>query len=489
MNLNSGLHYTKKNPLNTNITKIVNLILSNQPIFISNSKYHNNFINKIRIMKKGYSMKNSNLKKYKSSFINDNKTFLNRDMSKINIQNRSNINIKNICNKQKLNKNNNSFYISKPYKYNENIINNEIPNSNISHKKKNKNIIFNQKLKSKLKLKKSKSFSISRNLSCSTGSADIQKITNQNISSGAKSNNKKSRINLTIKGKNKRNSKFYLIKKNKNFSNDLKAKINLYIEQQKKYTQRINKKDDNYFCFIKNNFNKKNKYLPFSNERHKKITKYEKNNTFGNFTTNNSDKENTNNSIKKNNMITNHNNCNNIHYYTTNFNNSTNITETNNDFNNEKFSNRKKILKKKINLPFHPNSKKEDYNINNNSHYDSKKSLIRNNKSEVNIPYNKKNKIKIIRESSTHNFKLINFKNQQNKNYNINNTSREKFNSFIGLYKNQNIINSFDAASINNKSTISKKDMNEFCEGIEMNHFRIVTIIQENKRLLKNNEK
>ena len=334
MNLNSGLHYTKKNPLNTNITKIVNLILSNQPIFISNSKYHNNFINKIRIMKKGYSMKNNNLKKYKSSFINDNKTFLNRDMSKINIQNRSNINIKNICNKQKLNKNNNSFYISKQYKYNENIINNEIPNSNISYKKKNKNIMINQKLKAKLKLKKSKSFSISRNLSCSTGSADIHKMTNQNISSGAKSKNKISRINLTIKGKSKRNSSFYLIKKRKNFSNDLKAKINLYIEQQKKYSQRINKKDDNYFCFIKNNFNKKSKYLPFSNERHKKITKYEKNNTFGNFTTNNSDKENTHNSIKKNNMIASHSNCNNIHYYTTNFNHSTNITETNNDFNN-----------------------------------------------------------------------------------------------------------------------------------------------------------
>ncbi len=123
-------------------------------------------------------------------------------MSKINLQNKSNINIKNICNKQ--NKNNNSFYILKTCKYNENIFSKEIPNSNISLKKMNKNIMFKQKLKSNLQLKKSKSFSISRNRSYSTGSANIQKITNQNISSGIKSNNKKTKINLTINGKNKK---------------------------------------------------------------------------------------------------------------------------------------------------------------------------------------------------------------------------------------------------------------------------------------------
>jgi hypothetical protein len=37
------------------------------------------------------------------------------------------------------------------------------------------------------------------------------------------------------------------------------------------------------------------------------------------------------------------------------------------------------------------------------------------------------------------------------------------------------------------KVKIKKKTL-EFSEGIEMNHFRIVTIIQENKKLLKESE-
>ena len=53
----------------------------------------------------------------------------------------------------------------------------------------------------------------------------------------------------------------------------------------------------------------------------------EKINTNGNITTNNSDKENTDFTTKKNNLTT---HSNNIPYCITNFNNSTNITETNN---------------------------------------------------------------------------------------------------------------------------------------------------------------
>jgi hypothetical protein len=137
MNLNSGLNNSKKNILNTNITKIINLILSNQPIIISNVKYHNNCLNKMPITKKGLSMKNNNLNKCQSSFINDNKIFYKNDLSKTNLQNKSNVNISNISNRHKPNKRYNSFYIIKTRKYNENNKNNEIPNSNICYKKKN----------------------------------------------------------------------------------------------------------------------------------------------------------------------------------------------------------------------------------------------------------------------------------------------------------------------------------------------------------------
>jgi hypothetical protein len=321
----------------------------------------------------------------------------------------------------------------------------------------------------------------------------MSKPIKRNISSGVKITNKKSKINMignmTIKGKNKRNNKFYLIKRQKNFSHDLKAKINLYIEQQRKHSTKDYKKDyyknsKCYSCFIKNYIDKNIRHLQFSKERYNKIGKYEKNNTFGNIT-NNSDKDNINNiSTKKNILTTNNSNCNNIHYCTTNLNNSTNITDSYNDFNNDKLSIRKRSLKKRINLPFHPNYKKEDYNSN---QFDNKKSLVRNNKSEINIPYNKNNKIKIKREMSSHSLKSNNMNNQQNKQDIIeNNTSRE---SFSDLHKKLNYISSFNIKYIKDNLTLTKNDINDFSESIEMNHFRIVTIIQENKKLLRNNDK
>ena len=91
----------------------------------------------------------------------------------------------------------------------------------------------------------------------------------------------------------------------------MKYKINIFIEEQR----------------IKNN----RKILKISNS-HKIINNIqttENNNKYGNIITNNSDKENTYFTTKKNNLTTNSNN--NMPYFTTNFNNSTNITETNNN--------------------------------------------------------------------------------------------------------------------------------------------------------------
>ena len=511
MNFKSGLNYSihkdknyiKKDLLKKNITKIVSLIISNKPIAYINSNYHNNFSHKIQIGKKGYSMKDFNLKNFNNSIKKDSQKFLIKDASKNNIQKRTSNNLNNIINKIQSKRKNNSFYSVNNFKDNENIKYNEIPINSTSYPKKKKNIINSRRVNSVSKIKKAKSFCKSKNLNFSLGSVDIKKMTKKRISFLDKSENKKENINMSLnkKNKNKDNSKVYLIKKRKNFSHDIKTKINLYIEQQKKYSQReyINK-DKYYTSLIKKNINNNN--ISFSYDIHKKMKKLKtnNNNTFGNITTNNSDKENTNMTTKKNNITTTYSNTNNIHYYTTNFNSSTNITETNNDLYNEhKGSKEKRFSKKKVKLPFHPYSKKEEeYN---HSNIAPKKYLIRNNRSEINIPYNKKNKAsKIKRENSTNNFTLFNLKNKKigKIKMNKNNTSRQNNNtSLIDLYEKNNFINSSETLHIKNKIyfhkndlTISSKDKDkELSEGIEMNHFRIVSIIQENKRLLMQNDK
>ncbi len=508
MNLNSRLNhsknkeqnYIKKELLNKNITKIVNLILSNKPIAFSNLNYNNNFIHKLQITKKGYSMKDYNLKNYKNSNIKDSQKYLIKDLSKQNIQNKLNNNIKNFCNKMQYKRKNNSFYISNKRKFNENIKYNEVKST--SYQKQKKKIINNRSVNSVSRIKKAKSFCISKNLNISCGSVDIKRMQKKKISICGISGNKAKKINMNLNkiNKSKDNNKFYIIKKGKNFSHDIKTKINSYIEQQKKYSQREYTNKDKYFTSLyKKNINN-NINISFSHDilkKRKKLRTNNNNNTFANITTANSDKENTNLTTKKNNITTNNSNSNNIHYYTTNFNNSTNITETNNDLYNEcKCYKEKKLSKKKIKLPFHPYSKKGE--LFNHCNVEPKKYLIRNNRSEINIPYNKKNKMpKMKRENSTKNFALFDLKNKKNGIIKIkNNTSRENINnSLIDLYAN----NSSETLHIrnnicfkNNYLTISSKEKSkdkELCEGIEMNHFRIVSIIQENKKLLMEKEK
>ena len=237
--------------------------------------------------------------------------------------------------------------------------------------------------------------------------------------------------------------------------------------------------------------------MSFSYERLKKIKKVKNNNsTFANITTNNSDKDNINISTKKNNITTTYCNTNNNHYFTTNFNSSTNITEAHIALiDDNKCIKENKFLKKKIKLPFHPKSKIGDIALQS----DTKKLMIRNNKSEINIPYNRKNKItKIKKDNSTQNVKLIYMNKNKFEKLNMQNTSREKNNNFIDSYINKKYINSSEALHFRNKISISKNNLyisskenfqdKEFGEGIEMNHFRIVSIIQENKRLLKIND-
>ena len=507
MNLNFGLNYPinkennyiKKDLLNKNFTKIVSLILTTRPIALSNINYHNKFIHKVYTNKKGFSLKNNNLKKNKTSFISDNEKILNRELSKINIDHKEIPNT-NICyDKINCKRKKNNISILNTRKCNDNCKFHEVPKNNTSYQKQKKLIINNHKTESVSKFIKNKSFSKSQYLNHSCGSVDIKKISKRKISSGRErsSKNKKNIKNLTINNKNK-NNKFYLIKKRNNFSHDLKTKISLYIQQQQKYCQReYSNREKNYSFLTKknNNLGKNTGNITCSYDSLKKVKKLKNNNIYSNITTKNSDKENLNLSSKNNNTTTTYCNTNNIHYYTTNFNNSTNITETTNELCNEnKYSKEKKLSKKKIKLPFHPKSKVADPPNN----LESQKLAIRSNKSEINIPYNRKNKIcKMTRENSTHN--LINMKNKKNGKINEHNTSREKSNSFIDSFINKNFINSSYTLQFRNRISVVRNDLyissntnnikKDFCEGIEMNHFRIVSIIQENKRLLSQNEK
>ena len=91
------------------------------------------------------------------------------------------------------------------------------------------------------------------------------------------------------------------------------------------------------------------------------------------------------------------------------------------------------------------------------------------------------------RDNSSQNLNPNNFKSIHNKQDIDINTSRE---SFIDLYKNKNVINSFNITHCKDKTfSITRNDFNESNECIEMNHFRIVSIIQENKKLLRKNDK
>jgi hypothetical protein len=225
------------------------------------------------------------------------------------------------------------------------------------------------------------------------------------------------------------------------------------------------------------------KILKFSSS-HKDLNNIhttEKNNTYGNITTNNSDKENTYFTTKKNNLTT---HSNNLPYFTTNFNNSTNITETNNNelTMENKTMKQKKIIKKKLGLPFHPNSKRaENYN-----QYESNNNLL--------IPYNKKsnNNLRIKRDNSP----LCDYGTKFEK-IRINNLARNKNDSFFDLYKSindsksNNFVDSFDMFQDKNQSDIfnnnnfSFKYKEDDLIGAEMAHFRIVSFIQKSKKLLK----
>ena len=465
---------SNKNLLNINRDKLQNLILSKKPLSLLCSLKRNTsgFVNKNQMSCKKLSLKNCCLKGAKMELINKV-----NNIKKLQVQNFSNYkNSKKgvILNRKEINTSCNNLKNKCDNKISHilNKVSNEIPSDTFSYNKKQKYFIKKQRSSSikKLKYKNTKSYSISRNLYMS-GRYSFIKLSNKYPENH--------RINYSFNG-NIRPKNKYLISNKKKYDFESKCKMNFYrIEQKVKKLRKV---------------------LKSSNSR-KNLNNAEKNITYGNIPTNNSDKENTDFSTKKNNLTT---HSNNIPYFTTNFNNSTNITETNNNelTNENKICKQKKIIKKKLSLPIHPNSKKEELY----KQIETKnKSLMKNrNKSDVIIPYNKKNNksFRIIKNNSPSSY----FYGIKDKKFDIHYTLKNKNNSFFDIYNNNvdndqsnNFFDSFDSYNEENKfCDLNKNNLlcleNEKLEkddlfGVEMAHFRIVSIIQENKKLLNYKDK
>jgi hypothetical protein len=141
--------------------------------------------------------------------------------------------------------------------------------------------------------------------------------------------------------------------------------------------------------------------------------------------------------------------------------------------------------KKKINLPVHPNTKILNTEIN---HYFSKKSI---NLTESNILFENKIKPRINKKYSSKILVPINLK-KKNSYKIINNIHEFDFDFFSGKTygKSKTKINKNLNAhtETNSNEDIGNSQILNFYEGVEMGHFQIVKLIQENKtKILKNN--
>lgn len=283
-------------------------------------------------------------------------------------------------------------------------------------------------------LKSDKICSSSRNKSYNSNIDEI-------LNSSKNTDNSHSKTNHIIYKQNKKikKNKSYLVKNKRSHIPKFQTKINLTLceEQQKKLN------------YIANSYK-----LSESKIR-------EKNKTYRNIPINLNDKENLN----------------------------INLTNLNESNTNEIFSKLKKYKHKRIDLPFSPISNKEQFF----KQLKFQKFYIRNRKNEANLPHNKNKKLS--RQNSFHNY--FNLKNTQNRIYY--NHTREDGISFpeTDIYKKNNSISLIDMAIKNNSYSFANSDLcivskenifeykvNDKNCGVEMNHFRIVKIIQENKNIV-----
>ena len=422
--------YTKKESLNKRASSIINIILPGHKKGLSSFKISKKLMPKLFLSKKRYSLKNINSNpKLLSLKSNDSTLYLKEQkLTKSNSSHPAKIeeNLNEINYKKRKNT---SFY-------------NQNNNNNIE-KKTTQNSNFKNETFSNVKLiiKNARSFSSSRNINYFTNSDElihVNKNNNNNIILNR--NNKKLRIK----------KKSSLFKNKNNFICNIKTSINLSFCD--------NDKNDIYFY---------NGYKITRNKIPEKIYKKIK--------TNISDKENINNQ------------------------NISNLNESN--INESLFLSKPiKNTKKKINLPFSPTSNREQFY----KQIKYKKYYIRNNKNETesNIPFRKNTKLTKQNSfyNSNSNSNLI-FKIKDNKK--LNDLKKEDSNSIVDIdIFNKNSSMSF--FGIDKKANANPYSNSELCistnennfeykakylvNEVEMNHFKIVKIIQNNKLMLIKNE-
>ena len=431
--INKVLTNTKKESLKRRTPSVINLIIPGHKKELSCFKISKNLIPKLFLSKKVYSLKNIYTNpKYLSLKNNDSTLYLkekkvsksNSSHRKITEQNLNEINYKG---------KNNSFCI-------------QSNNNNIENKRTYNSILKSETFSNvKLLIKNARSFSSSPNINYFTNSDELIHVNknNNNIIIILNRNNKKLRI--------KKKSSLFKSKSKSNVISNIKTRNNLSFCD--------NEKNDNDIYFY-------NGYTITRNKIPSKICAKIKANI--------SDKENINN------------------YNFTNINKS-NINES------LYLPISKQNLKKKINLPFSPASNREEFF----KQIKYKKYFIRNNKNQSNIPFRKN--AKLIKQNSFYNSNsnLIIFKTKDNKK--LNDSKKEDSNSFfdIEIYKKTNSMSFFDMGKKTNANSysysntelfISTKEnnfeykANYLANEVEMYHFKIVKIIQNNKLMLLKDE-
>ena len=337
---------------------------------------------------------------------------------------------------------------------------------NINSPKSSMNIFLNKK-KIKLELNKislnkykvsslSKNFS-SRNFDGKANSFDLLKLSNEDIMSNK--NNKIKQFNDSFKSNNK--LKLSHFSKNKSHFNSC-TRINYKLYNKKK-NNKERKKYNNICSLLSKKNQLKNQIINFS----ALLDKYLYDST--NIKIYQNEKENININSSQNHykynklLLTNNNNY--------SYKNKKNINRRGKylDF-QAKLTQPKHSTKKKINLPIHPNSKLTNTEINQINQYFSRKNI---NLTESNIQFDKRLYSRIKKDDNTSKI-LVPINLKKKKSYqNINN-------------KNNNIF-ADDILNDYFENEFSKNNNNY--EGVEMGHFKIVKLIQENKKkILEQNQ-
>ena len=318
----------------------------------------------------------------------------------------------------------------------------------------------------------SKNFS-SRNFGCCGKSFDLLKLSNDEIFSNSK-NNKIIKCNYSLKNSNK--LKMFKLIKNKTYFNSYSRK------KDKIYNKNNNIKKKKSFKNLYNLLPKKNllknRKINFSSLFGKYFFDFTNYNLYQN------DKENINSNFNSSkNMNKNKYNKNII---ITNNNMTTNKNIINNNKNKSmymeykiKFMHPNLSSKKKAYLPFHPNSK--IINKTEANQYYSKNKI---NLTENNIPFDNKKLTKAKRQLSTRYLMQSKIKNKIDKKI-INNSDIYELNCFSDKshIKNKSKIKKNNKINIKLNSDVYKKldDNNDSYEGVELGHFKIVRVIQNNK--------